>query len=267
MGKKSQLPLLVKVTCLLLTAAILAWAIIVKPPAGTNGTKRDSHVPKVFDPLFVHLMPEEVARLPIATRFDYPMGSEGGALIYNARPFREVGHLGDDFNGIGGTDSDLGDPIYAVGAGEVVYVGTPSPGWGTVVIVAHRVPADSSEQKPAESETAKNLVHLRVIQSFYAHLEDIRVFVGQVVQRGDRLGCVGPAAVGSNYPHLHFELRESRAIAPGVGYADSAMDRLNPEKFFAKYRGAPEELLNQAPKETARLPDVRLEDADEEKED
>ena len=70
--------------------------------------------PKYVDPAFRIPSPFELAALPTATRFDLPLGSENSAMAYNAQRFTENHHLGDDLNGIGGDDSDLGDPIYAV---------------------------------------------------------------------------------------------------------------------------------------------------------
>jgi hypothetical protein len=70
--------------------------------------------PKYVDPAFRIPSPFELAPLPTATRFDLPLGSENGAMAYNAQRFTENHHLDDDLNGIGGEDSDLSDPIYAV---------------------------------------------------------------------------------------------------------------------------------------------------------
>ena len=61
---------------------------------------RQLHVQRDF--AFQIPSPLELAALPTATRFDFPIGSEHGALTYNAQPFTENRHLGDDLNGIGG---------------------------------------------------------------------------------------------------------------------------------------------------------------------
>src|SRR5438876_7255775 len=93
--------------------------------------------PKYVDPAFQIPSPLELAALPTATRFDFPLGSENGAMSYNAQRFTENRHLGDDLNGIGGEDSDLGDPIYAVADGRVLLARDGGPGWGNAVIVLH----------------------------------------------------------------------------------------------------------------------------------
>ena len=49
--------------------------------------------PKPLDPAFVRLTPRETATLPLATRFDMPLGSERGSFTYNARAFRIERHL------------------------------------------------------------------------------------------------------------------------------------------------------------------------------
>lgn len=187
---------------------------------------------KRFDPAFLRLSPAEIAALPLAVRFDSPLGSEHAGLTYNAQPFRITRHLGDDLNGIGGENSDLGDPVYAAGAGRVVYAGVPGPGWGQMLIIAHRV------AEPVDAD--------RVVQTVYAHLQEISVRPHQIVQRGESVGTVGTAN-GQYLAHLHFEIREGPYINPSVGYADVPLNRLSPERFLAEHRGAPAEQLNPPP--------------------
>lgn len=186
-----------------------------------------------FDPQWIRLSAAEVSMLPLAERWDMPMGSELGALTYNAQPFLTTRHLGDDLNGIGGYNSDLGDNVYASAMGRVVYVGVPSPGWGNVIILAHRV---------RDPKTGA----LEVYQSMYAHLHESRVTLDQIVQRGDVIGTVGTAD-GKYLAHLHFEIRRGPYVNPSMGYADAPLNRVSPERFIMDHRGAPLDALNPGP--------------------
>ncbi len=185
-----------------------------------------------LDPAFHRLTPAEVATLPLAVRFDVPLGSHHGALTYNARAFRIKNHLGDDLNGIGGENSDLGDPVHAAAAGRVVYVGSPGAGWGKMLILAHRLPP-GDEAGP-------------VVQTMYAHLDEIRVKPGQLVKRGETVATVGTAD-GAYLAHLHFEVRQGPYINPAEGYADTPLNRLSPQDFIQRRRGALATVLNPPP--------------------
>jgi hypothetical protein len=189
---------------------------------------------KPLDPAFHRLTPREMATLPLAVRFDFPLGSEHGALTYNANPFRVSRHLGDDLNGIGGQNSDLGDAVYAAGAGRVVFAKEAGPGWGKMVILAHRVPEAAAS------------AGWKVWQTVYAHLDTVTVRLGEAVVRGQSIGTVGTAD-GLYLAHLHFEVREGPFINPGVGYADVPMNRVSPERFLFQQRGAEPEVLNSPP--------------------
>ena len=173
-----------------------------------------------FDPQWVRLSPLELATLPLATYWTMPMGSEHGALTYNAQPFRVTRHLGDDLNGIGGNNSDLGDTVYAAATGVVVYNGVPGPGWGKVIIMAHQI-TDQTSGKP------------EMVQSMYAHLQTSEVTMGAVIKRGTRIGTVGTAE-GKYLAHLHFEIRKGPYVNPSMGYADAPLNRISPEKFIAE---------------------------------
>src|SRR5436189_4279837 len=134
--------------------------------------------PKHVDPAFQFPSPLDLASLPTAARFDFPLGSENGALAYNAQRFTENRHLGDDLNGIGGENSDLGDPVYAVADGRVLLADDGGPGWGNIIIVLH-----------AYEENGVR----RYVQSYYGHCQEILVHAGDDVRRGQKIATVGTA--------------------------------------------------------------------------
>jgi len=181
-----------------------------------------------FDPLLAVLSPIEMVLAPDAVSFDAPSGSEHGALTYNAQPFLLNRHLGDDLNGIGGQNSDLGDPVYAVSEGRVLQAGWAGEGWGNVVVLLH-------ERNKGE-----------MVKTLYGHLDSIRVAVGGQVRRGDPIGTIGDAA--GRYPaHLHFELSPAAALEIGPGYADSGMGRLSGEHSLREWRVRSEDRISAAP--------------------
>src|SRR5260370_42376743 len=113
----------------------------------------------------------------IVSRFDFPLGSENDAMTYNAQRFTENHHLGDDLNGIGGEDTDLGDPIYAVADGRGLLARDGGPGWGDIVIVLHAY-IENGERK--------------YVQSDYGHVETMLLQAGGEVAAGHTIATVGP---------------------------------------------------------------------------
>jgi hypothetical protein len=197
---------------------------------GFQGADAPLMMPKEgeVDSRFAFLSAWTRAMIPAAARFDPPMGSDHGGFTYNAQKFWEMNdmrggnHFGDDLNGIGGMNTDLGDPVYAIADGLVVYAGEPSPGWGNVVLLAHTAPDG------------------KVLQSMFAHLNRIDVSLGALVGRGARIATVGTAH--GNYPaHLHFEMRASDEVDIGGGYAMAKLNRLDPAATVAALRNAPPE--------------------------
>ncbi|MGI8438486.1 MAG: M23 family metallopeptidase [Chthoniobacterales bacterium] len=167
----------------------------------------------------------ELASLPTAARFDLPLGSEHGAFTYNAQPFTENRHLGDDLNGIGGENSDLGDPVYAVADGRVISAGDGGPGWGNVVIIVHAIEENGAR---------------RYVESQYAHLQKMLVRAPQNVRRGDQIATVGTAN-GKYLAHLHFEMRDFTTPFVGPGYRKDTRGWLNSSEFIRQHRGAPDD--------------------------
>ena len=236
----------VTIAVVLLAATFLAWAIWGQPESERAGvrslrTAQDADAPdgepREFEngwqvPAFDHrlemLSGIDRFRVPLASRLDAPMGSAHGSFSYNAQAFWELNqerggrHTGDDLNGIGGQNSDLGDPVYAVGNGLVVYAGQPNPSWGQTLLIAHRL-ADE-----------------RLVESMYSHLESISVPVGQQVLRGQRIGRVGNAN-GQYWAHLHFEMHQSSGPSLGAGYLNYRTNRLDPSGTVKANHTAPPE--------------------------
>ena len=104
--------------------------------------------------------------------------------------------------------ADAGEPVYAIGAGEVIYAGDGLRGYGNVVIVRH----DSQ------------------MTSLYAHNSELKVHQGDHVTEGSLLALLGTTG-HSTGPHVHFEIREGDAavdpssLLPKATFADNAAAR------------------------------------------
>src|ERR1700742_158661 len=99
---------------------------------------------------------QETASVPTADGFQCPVGPNGtGEGYYIARGYRPNGHLGDDWNGVEGGDTDLGDPVYATAHGIVTFARNYHVGWGNVVILRHAFYEGGS---------------LKFVDSLYGHL-------------------------------------------------------------------------------------------------
>ena len=183
--------------------------------------------------------------VPLADGFDLPVGKPNGEGYYVFRGYYPNGHLGEDWNGNGGGDSDLGDPVYASGAGVVVFSEDYLRGWGNVVIV----------RTPYIDESGR----VALVDSLYGHLDRRMVRKYQLVQRGQQLGTIGTAH-GKYAAHLHFEMRKNI----NIGMARSSFDRgysnyFSPRQFIASRRAlragakvaVPVETFNHSSQDTA----------------
>jgi hypothetical protein len=155
--------------------------------------------------------------LPPIDGFDFPVGPPDAQGYYDAQAFRENDHLGEDWNGVGGGDSDLGDPVFSAAAGVVSFAEDIGGGWGNVVRVTHRLPEGGA------------------VETLYAHLDAIAVKPGQELRRGQKLGTIGTAH-GKYLAHLHFEVRERPGLPIGPGYSDDASGYLEPTVFVRAHR-------------------------------
>jgi murein DD-endopeptidase MepM/ murein hydrolase activator NlpD len=166
-------------------------------------------------------LPMETAFTKLANGFDFPVGKPDAQGYYKARGFRSKGHLGEDWDGVGGGDTDLGDPIYCIGNGIVVFAHDCHMGWGNVIIVRH---------------TYREGGEIRNIDSLYGHLNSMLVRRGQFITRGQQIATMGTAH-GLYDAHLHLEIRKNLEI--GMSRAKFARDFSNyydPSQFIAAHR-------------------------------
>jgi len=154
------------------------------------------------------------ASAPACDGFDFPVGAPDAVGYYDAQPFGTNDHLGNDWNGNGGGDSDLGDPVHAVAAGIVTEAIDRGGGWGNVVRITHAC-GDR-------------------VESLYAHLDTMEVTIGATVTRGQRVGTIGTAS-GQYRAHLHFELRD-RYLPIGGGYDSVHTGYLDPKAYIERHR-------------------------------
>ncbi len=123
-----------------------------------------------------------------ATSFGQCPGGYSGAVGSGFFIWPGANHFlsGYDFTAIHrGLDikARLGDPLYAVDNGVVVYAGPNSRGYGNLVVIDHGAGW----------------------QSVYAHLSQWNVECGQSVYQTNVIGLAGSTG-NSSGPHLHFEL-------------------------------------------------------------
>ena len=166
----------------------------------------------------------DTATVKVADGFDYPVGKPEARGYHKARGFTPFGHLGEDWDGDGGGDTDLGDPVYCIGNGIVVFAADVHLGWGNVVILRH-----------CYFEGGKPVC----VDSLYGHLNEILVKPGDAVTRGQELGTIGTAH--GMYPaHLHFEIRKNLSIGMNrSAYAPDFSNYYDPTSFIVAHRTAP----------------------------
>lgn len=151
-----------------------------------------------------------------ADGFDFPFGDGDGGGSYNdkatgkhydgwyiATRFAEnysLGiHPGEDWNGNGGGNTDLGQDVFAVANGRVVVAENCGRLWGNVIVIEHQF-YENHERK--------------TIRSLYAHLQKINVNAGETVRRRQQIATVGQDPEKLFDAHLHLELRWDESLGP-----------------------------------------------------
>lgn len=134
----------------------------------------------------------------LADGFDIPVGKPNGDGYYIFRGFTPNGHLGEDWNGNGGGNTDEGDPVYSIAHGVVVFSEDYKRGWGNVVIVRHAYRENNGQ--------------IAFVDSLYGHLKVRSVKLGQQVTRGQVVGTIGRGPYNMYAAHLHFEIRRDLRV-------------------------------------------------------
>ena len=148
--------------------------------------------------------------------FDFPVGKPNGDGYYNAQAFGKNNHLGDDWNGLGGGNTDLGDTIYSIANGYVSEVKNYEGGWGNVIRIIH-------------------YHNDKLYESLYAHCDTIVTKKGDLVKKGTQIATIGNLD-GYYYAHLHLEIRDRVGMDIGLGYQTDKTGYLNPTEFIKNNR-------------------------------
>lgn len=186
--------------------------------------------------LFTLLAASPAHATTAADGFDFPVAPSNATEArydsdgyYNALDYTEYYsvygyHCGEDWNGDGGGSTDLGDPIYTVADGDVVYSNLETSSWAGVIIIEHYIPSAGDP----------GYVY---ITSMYGHLDSIWVSTGDTVSRGDQIGEMGDGW-GYYYAHLHFEMRtdETMGVGGGYGCTSSTSTHFDPWDFIDSHR-------------------------------
>ncbi|PKV52101.1 peptidase M23-like protein [Aquimarina sp. MAR_2010_214] len=192
---------------------ILVLIIVLTLISCKNGNQISSvTIDKNQDPYQIYISLFKENPEFVASNFDYPIGKSNAEGYYNAQKFRKNNHLGDDWNGIGGGNTDLGDPIYAIANGYVSFAKDIKGGWGNVIRVIHQYKG-------------------KYYESIYAHCDSIAVKKGDFVKKGALIATIGTAN-GIYLAHLHLEIRNDIFMDIGGGYANDSSGYLDPTEFI-----------------------------------
>lgn len=163
---------------------------------------------------------EMLTKTEFATEFNYPVSWPDAEGFHDLQPFGENNHLGEDWNDEGPCDSDLGKPVYAIADGYIVSAKNHFGGWGNVVRIAHKYKENGEE---------------KIVESLYAHLDEITVTPDSKIESGQQIGTIGNVN-GKYCAHLHFELRVKLNMPLGGGYSKNQEGFLSPSLFIKSHR-------------------------------
>ena len=140
-------------------------------------------------------------------------------------------HTGEDWSGNGPPASDLGQDVHAIANGRVAFAEFCGRLWGNVVMVDH-VFFENNEKKR--------------IRSVYAHLNEIKVRAGELVNKRQVVATVGQDPDKLFAPHLHLELRWDDSLSATYWPSSNGKDiswikehYSDPTSFIRAHRSTP----------------------------
>jgi hypothetical protein len=225
-------------TALILFSVLAIGCVSAREKSTEHTSAAPGSDQNVFDD-FLH------APFPPADGFDFAFGNPDGKGDYTdkatgqrytgwdiatkfAEQYRLGIHPGEDWNGSGGKNTDLGQPVYAVANGRVVFAASCGELWGNVIVIEH-VFYENYERKQ--------------IRSVYAHLQEINVRVGGEAKRRQIIASIGQDPDKMYDAHLHLEFRWDETLAPDYWPSSNGKNQAwvrehyaQPSEFIAAHR-------------------------------
>jgi murein DD-endopeptidase MepM/ murein hydrolase activator NlpD len=152
----------------------------------------------------------------IATSWCYPVNHGTMQNYYNAFGFRWYSsfmgstHLGVDISKTGEGNNDLGDTIYCVARGKVIYA------YNDIIMILHKLDGI-------------------YVVTLYRHCMELFIQDSQYIEYKQPIGRIGNCN-GVYLAHLHFELRTNIYLNIGTGYGSKFEGYIDPLKFIANKR-------------------------------
>jgi len=184
----------------------------------------------------------------LADRFDFAVGDKNGKGSYigsNGKTYNgwyiavktaetySLGiHTGEDWNGNGGGNTDINQPVYNIAKGVVLESDDFGFPWGNVIVMEH-----------IYLENAK----MDTCYSLYAHLDTLMANTGDTILQRTQIGEIGTGD-GAYPAHLHLEIRKPSMKDYAVTYWPSSNDKdvswveshyFHPSDFIKAHRKCP----------------------------
>jgi len=126
-------------------------------------------------------------------------------------------HEGIDLNGVGGGNTDCGEPLKSISLGKCVHVSSSSKDYGLLVVI--------------ETQWSGSTYYIR-----YCHLQQASVVVDQLVSQGQVVGLMGSTG-NSTACHLHLDILKKKPRSWRFYTQDVLAWFVDPVLFIKEYKG------------------------------